>query len=450
MAEYEDVVGPDGRRGIHAPTNNAKAWRAQQQRLHGLVSKSTGKPKSTKRSRLAERGQMDLGFSVEEMTPVPPSDWEPPDLSQLPDKLYGIIGVDLETNDEGLRRDSGAGWAWRGGGHVAGYSITADNWTGYLPVGHAEGNVDHDQVRRWLNHVLQDDRQTKAFAHAMYDISWAKNDGVEIRGPIRDVQLIEALLDEYRLSYSLENIAMDRIGETKQEDLLRSAAFAYNLSPKEDIAKLHPKYVGPYAEWDSQAPRRILEVQMPLIERDGLVKVVELEHALLPMYMSMRRRGVRIDVDYVEKLKKKFQGAVDEKIAEMKRRTGLDINIWAAGSIAKAFDAEGLQYGMTKTGLPSITQKLLEDTNHWLAKMIRQAREGSKLVGTFLQGQLLDQLHDGRVHGSIHPLKSDDGGTVTGRLSMSDPNLQFIPTRTEEGKMIRRAFIPEHGMKWDC
>jgi DNA polymerase I-like protein with 3'-5' exonuclease and polymerase domains len=398
-----------------------------------------------------------LGFSVEEMTRVPQSDWQPPDLSALPDKLYGTIGVDTETCDEGLREGKGAGWGWPGGGFVAGYSVSADNLPKiYLPVAHEGGdNVDHGRVRRWLNHVLGDAAQLKVFAHAMYDIGWAERDGVTIRGPTRDVQLAEALLDEYRREYNLESIARDRLGRAKNEDLLRKVATAYGYGRtrgtiKENLWRLPARYAGPYAEEDAALPRDIWCVQEPLIKEEGLERVCELEHALIPLYIDMRRRGVRVDIPYAEKLRDQFRRDVDDCVAEIKRRSGANVDIWAAASIAKALDAEGVRgYGRTaKTGAPSITQAFLESTDHWLCKLVLRARQKDKLRGTFLEGQVIGQSRGGRVHCQVHPLKSDDGGTVTGRIAMSDPNLGFIPARTKDGRLIRGCFLPEDGEKW--
>lgn len=399
--------------------------------------------------RKVDLNQMDLGFSVEEVTRVPWTDWKAPDLSKLPDKLYGLIGVDTETDDLGLSRKKGAGWGFPGGGQVVGYSVTADNWSGYLPIGHIEGNVDPDQARRWLRHVLSDSRQPKLFANAMYDLGWAQVDGVAIHGPPIDVLWTEALLDENRLDYSLDSISKDRLGISKEEDLLREAAKAYGVDPKKDIAKLPAKYAAPYAIQDSALPRMLWEKQEPLIRKEELTRIFKLEHDLIPMYIDMRIRGVRIDVAYAEALRDELRLSTRGLIAELKRRTGFDINVWAAESISKLFDAEGLPYPLTaKTKKPSIDQALLERTDHWAAKAILVIRQKEKLISTFLEGQILEQSYDGRVHGQIHPLKTEEGGTGTGRLAMSDPNLQFIPTRTEEGKKIRRCFLPEEGEHW--
>lgn len=383
-------------------------------------------------------------------TPPPPSDWKPPVLSELPDRLGGLIGVDTETKDLGLKAGAGAGWAWRGGGEVVGYSISADNWSGYLPIGHEGGdNVDPVQARRWLNHVLGKEDQTKVFAHAMYDLGWSGTDGVEIKGPTIDVQWAEALLDEYRFSYDLDSIAQTRLGRRKNEDLLNAAATSFDYHPKEELWRLPARYVGPYATEDALLPLDIWAVQAPIIQEEELGAVLDLEHSLIPLYMDMRRRGVRVDVDYAEKFLKELEAESAIEMAEIKRKVGFDINVWSAKTIAKAYDAEGLQYQRTATGLPSINAGMLERATHWLPKMILSMRKREKLIGTFLKGQVLGQLHNGdRVYGQIHPLRSDDGGTVTGRLSMSNPNLQFIPTRTEEGARIRRCFLPEKGEKW--
>jgi DNA polymerase I-like protein with 3'-5' exonuclease and polymerase domains len=404
------------------------------------------KPRRQSRAKLfEERGQVGM-FSVEEMTRVPASDWAPPDLSQLPDRLAGVIGVDTETEDLGLRADQGGGWAWDGGGRVVGYSVSADNWSGYLPIGHPEGNVDPNQARRWLNHALGDADQTKVFAHAMYDLGWAENDGVEIKGPVIDVQWVEALLDEHRLEYSLEAIARDRIGVGKDETLLHEAARAYGVDPKAELYKLPSKFVGPYATWDSQGPRRIWEVQQLLIESEKLGNVCQLEHDLLPMYMGMRRRGVRIDQNYVVKLRGELVALVDADKAELRRCAGRDVVVWASDSVAAALKDElGSWPWTTPTGEPSVTHDLLEGTGGAIAPLILSIRQREKLISTFIDGQIIDALHAGRVHGQIHPLRTDDGGTVTGRLSMSNPNLQFIPVRTEEGKKIRGAFLANDG-----
>jgi DNA polymerase I-like protein with 3'-5' exonuclease and polymerase domains len=400
------------------------------------------------KARAANPDQHALGFRTDEVTKVPPVNWTAP--TDLPDKLHGVVGVDTETCDYGLQKKEGGGWAWSGGGYVVGYSVSADNFKGYLPIAHAGGgNMDPRVARRWLKHVLGDESQTKVFAHAMYDLGWAKRDGVEIKGPIVDVQWVEAILDEHRQRYSLEEIAKARLGEGKDEKLLKEAAKAYGINPKGELWKLPAGYVGPYAEVDADLPRRIWAVQQKILDDEDLWGIHNLEHGLMPLYLRMRMRGVRVNQTYAEQLKDRLELEAKELVERIQLEAGMPVSIWAAASIAKAFDKAGIKYGRTnKTEAPSITRDLLIKEEHALAKMILAAREKEKLVKTFLLGQVLGQMHDGRIHGQIHPLKSDDGGTVTGRLSMSDPNLQFIPARTDEGKMVRNCFVPDDDKNW--
>lgn len=386
-------------------------------------------------------------FQPHEMAAVAESKWRPP--TTLPNKLFGDIGVDLETRDDGLNKGIGSGWPWKGG-YPVGYGIRADNFKGYLPIRHeGGGNMNPDAVRAWLNDVLGDEKQTKVMHNAMYDLGWSEADGVNIKGPIIDTGWVEALLDEHRYSYALDPICKKRLGRCKDEEELKRVAKMFNLDPKGDMWRLHSRHVGVYGETDPDLTRDLWLAQKPLIQAEGLEYVMQLEHDLLPLYMDMRRRGVRINQTAAEIMLFELRKEINDILAEIKRRIGFPVEIWTAESIAKAMDAENIVYPRTpSTDKPSITQGFLERVDHWLADLVLTARKKDKLAGTFLEGVILGNLHNGRVHGEIHPLRSDDGGTVSGRLSMSNPNLQFIPARTKEGKRIRGLFLPEEGEFW--
>jgi DNA polymerase I-like protein with 3'-5' exonuclease and polymerase domains len=136
---------------------------------------------------------------------------------------------------------------------------------------------------------------------------------------------------------------------------------------------------------------------------------------------------------------------------KVKEETGIDVQIWAARSIAKAFDKLSLEYSTTeKTGAPSFTKNFLSNHKHPMVKNIAKAREINKAHTTFID-TILKHQHKGRIHADINPIRSDQGGTVTGRFSYSNPNLQQIPARNKElGPMIRSLFIPEKDHKWGC
>jgi DNA polymerase I-like protein with 3'-5' exonuclease and polymerase domains len=163
----------------------------------------------------------------------------------------------------------------------------------------------------------------------------------------------------------------------------------------------------------------------------------------------MTRRGIRFDRDKCGLLIDKMRTRESQLLREMKEQAGTKIDIWAAQSIAHAFDRLGVQYTKTAQGAPSFTKQFLDNHDHPLAKMIIEAREANKTHSTFLQPYMDFSAKTGRIHPHINQMRSDDGGTVTGRLSMNNPNAQQIPARHEViGPMVRGLFLPEQGQLW--
>jgi len=162
----------------------------------------------------------------------------------------------------------------------------------------------------------------------------------------------------------------------------------------------------------------------------------------------MTWNGVRIDLEQAERLKQKLLRETKAVLSKIKKETGLSCELWAAASIAKVFDYHKIPYGRTKTGLPSFTKNFLQNHPHPVAQQIAEARETDKIGNTFLSS-IFRYAKNGRIHGHINQLRSEGGGTVSGRLSMSNPNLQQIPARNPRfAKAIRGLFLPEEGEKW--
>ena len=136
-------------------------------------------------------------------------------------------------------------------------------------------------------------------------------------------------------------------------------------------------------------------------------------------------------------------------LLDIKQLAGVEVDIWKARNIALAFDKLRIDYPRTeKTKEPSFTQNWLFNSPHKIAKLILQARELNKFHNTFLSS-IMKYQHNGRIHGEIQQLRSENGGTVSGRLSMSNPNLQQVPARNKEfGPKIRSLFIPEKDCVW--
>ena len=377
----------------------------------------------------------------------PESDWIAPQVLPKFDP-YETLAVDLETYDPNLI-NRGPGWA-TGDGYIVGIAIATDKWSGYLPIRHENGgNLEEEIVLRWLKRTFENHKGTMVFHNALYDVGWLKREGVELTCPLRDTMFAAPLFDENRWSYSLNNLGMDFLAESKDETLLETAAKAWGVNPKGGMWALPAKYVGPYAEQDAVLTLKLWKIFKKRIEIEGLQTIYDLECDLIPLLIEMRWRGVRIDTDRAEQTSEQLSKKEQQLLVEIKRRFGVNVDIWASASIQKAFDNNNLWYPHTEKGAPSFQGPWLESHEHDLPKMIVEARRINKARTTFIDGAILEYSHHGRIHAEAHPLKNDGGGTVTGRFSYSNPNLQQVPARDPEiGKMIRSLFIPEEGATW--
>jgi len=377
---------------------------------------------------------------------VPKSEWIPP--TELPDLTTASkIAIDVETRDPDIKTN-GPGWA-TGNGEVVGYAIAVDGWSGYIPVRHhGGGNLDEKVVNKWLKKVFECPAD-KIMHNAQYDAGWIKRMGFDLKGRIIDTMVIASLLDENRYSYSLNSLSYDLLGKTKSEKGLVEAAREFGIDPKADMWKMPAMYVGPYAEGDAELALDLWNYFSIQLTKEDLWPIANLELELLPCLVDMTWRGVRVDQDRVEKTRDALLKREREVMKEIKKVAGSDVEIWAAQSLAKAFDKVGLQYPKTEKGAPSFTKLFLQEHTHSLAQLIVQARNLNKTSGTFINSIMKYCHADGRIHGHINQVRSDDGGTVSGRLSMTNPNLQQIPARDPElGPMIRSLFLPEEGEQW--
>ena len=160
-----------------------------------------------------------------------------------------------------------------------------------------------------------------------------------------------------------------------------------------------------------------------------LENIFDIETRLFPCLVEMRFLGVRVDEEKAKTFGDTLKKEQAEILKTIKKETGLDIDIWAADSIQPLLDHQKItDYKTTpKTGRASITKLSRTHTNKYL-KMIAKARQLDKLFNTFVSG-ILKFIHKGRIHADINQIRSDQGGTVTGRFSMRNPNLQQIPAR---------------------
>ena len=374
------------------------------------------------------------------------TEWLPPDT--LPDLSSATeIAIDLETRDPNMNTE-GPGWPTKQG-EVVGFAIAVEGWKGYLPIKHeGGGNLDEGIVRRYVQSVL-DLPADKIFFNAAYDVGWLWAEGFKINGRILDAMVAAALIDENRMSYSLNALSFDYLKELKSEEGLRKAAAEFGIDPKKELWKLPAMFVGEYAEQDAALTLKLWQIMKIELIKEECSSIFELETALTPLLIKMTQRGIRLNTNKAESVGNYLQAKEKDLLKQIKDVCGVSVDIWAAASIARAFDKLNLPYNKTEKGSPSFTKGFLSTHPHPIAQMIVGAREYNKASGTFVQKLLNYARHDGRIHSHINQIRSDDGGTVTGRFSMNNPNLQQIPARNEEiGPMIRGLFLPEEGEEW--
>ena len=379
---------------------------------------------------------------------APQTEWIPPE--SLPDlSKHDEIAIDLETKDPELMK-MGSG-SVVGKGDVVGIAVAVKGWSGYYPIAHeGGGNMDRKKVLKWFQGVL-DTPADKIFHNAMYDVCWLRALGLSVNGKIIDTMIASALVDENQMRYDLNSCSKRYTGKTKNESDLYSAAKDWGIDAKAEMYKLPAIYVGAYAEKDAEITLELWQELKKEIDHQDINSIMDMETELFPCLVDMRFKGVRVDVQAAHTLKKELSLQEDKLIQKIKTETGIDTQIWAARSIAQVFDKLKLDYDKTeKTSAPSFTKNFLQNHPHPLVKLIAQAREINKAHTTFID-TILKHSYKDRIHADINQLRSDNGGTVTGRFSYSNPNLQQIPARNKDlGPRIRALFIPEEGHRWGC
>ena len=384
-----------------------------------------------------------------------------PETSEIEIESGETVAIDLETYDPQLKTH-GSG-AIIGKGKVCGIALAFKDEKMYIPIRHRYGNQNLDPKITWkrLNIILfQRDDVKKVFHNAMYDVCWIrKESGLMPKGPIYDTMVAASIIDENRTGkkrYTLDSLSRDYLGETKYKNDLEEISNVDD--PMSNMHKLSWDQVREYAEQDVSLTLRLWnvfkkEIKKPINTGTKNVKTLEsifdLETRLFPCLVEMRFRGVRIDEKRTKTFGKELEDERNKILDQIKKETGVEILLWSADSFEPLLKQQNItDYKVTpKTGRPSITKLYLESHTNKYLKLIAKARQLDKLHNTFVTS-ILKYSNKGRIHADINQIRSDQGGTVTGRFSMSNPNLQQIPARTEQGSKIRELFLPEENCKW--
>ena len=417
-----------------------------------------------------------------------------PQLTDLDLEDIDIVAIDLETYDPNLKT-KGLG-AIRKDGFVTGIAIATKKQTMYFPIAHhMTDNLNTKETWKYLNDKIFKNKDiSKVFHNAMYDVCWIRAaTGEMLQGKLLDTMIAASVIDETRMKYSLDSVSKSYLKESKYKYDMSAKVLEWSSGtikdPMSNMHKLPYHLVKDYAEQDVNLTLKLWNVFEKKLDEvvytkendDGSKelktcrKIFELETKLFPCLVDMKFKGVKIDAQKAKTLGKLLEKRRDNLLKIIKKHTNLDIEIWAASSIKKLLDHQQIfDYEKTKDrekkikgkggkvllnedGTPkteivkSTTPKLPKDylqthKNRFL-RMIVKARECDKAKNTFIEG-LLEFVHEGRIHADINQIRSDQGGTVTGRFSMSNPNLQQIPSKGIIGKKMRELFIPEEGYVW--
>ncbi|MDE2155119.1 MAG: DNA polymerase I [Xanthomonadaceae bacterium] len=357
------------------------------------------------------------------------------------DKLRGaeLIAFDTETTSiDAMRAD------------VVGISFAVESGHAcYIPLGHdypgVPSQLDRDSVLATLKPLLEDAGKAKLGQHAKYDINVLSHYGIAVQGLRHDSMLESYVWNATATRHDMDSLARKYLGyETvKYEQVAGKGAkqIAFSQVDLDTACR--------YAAEDADVTLRLHRALWPMLQSVPKLRKVyeEIEIPLVPVLAAMERHGVLIDSD---ELRRQSQ-QLGKRMLELQRlaygSAGREFNLDSPRQLqAILFDELGLKAKLkTPTGQPSTNEEALEaiaDT-HELPRLILDYRGLAKLRSTYtdkLAG--IVNPRTGRVHTSYH-----QGAVATGRISSSDPNLQNIPVRTEEGRRIRQAFIAPPGWK---
>ena len=363
-------------------------------------------------------------------------------LARLAKRLEGIDLVAVDTETDSLDTLSA---------HLVGVSLcVGDGEAWYLPCGHrdAQGALQPGQLRlddlvRTLRPVLTDGRSTKIGHNLKFDLAVLAaphNGGLELAGPLYDTMVGAWLIDPDRRSYKLDDLCKE-LG-------LRMTGFAEVTAgdkAADAFARVGLEAAGDYSCEDVYGALQLYRQQVEQLAATGLDRLLaEVEGQLIPVLAAMETAGILVDSDQLARLSIEFGQRLQTFEEEIFRVAGEPFNINSPRQLGEIlFEKLQLPRGRkTKTGWSTDVQVLESlSLTHELPALVLQYRNLAKLKSTYVDRLAsLRNPHTGRVHTSFNQC-----GTATGRLSSSNPNLQNIPIRTEEGRRIRSTFIAAEG-----
>ena len=388
---------------------------------------------------------------------IPPTTWRKdnhfPDLSGAK-----AISFDVETYDPDLNT-YGPGWG-RGRGHIVGIALgTDDGFQHYYPMRHedeSEDNYDPEQVLAYAREQLSRPHQRKVGHNTIYDVGWLEFEGVPVVGKIWDTMLAERLID-YNEPASLEATATRyNIAGKDSADLYKWLYDYYGQTAKpssgrklrsvaaSNFYRCPPRLIGSYAESDVRIPIQVARKQHDILNRAGLSDVFDMECRLIPVLVSMRMQGVRVDLDKAERAYDGINKEIDKTQSRIDKIAGIrGVETGSPVAMEKVFGKLGLNPVINPNGKVSLSAANLAGMSHPIIQEMVDLAELTKYNSTFIESYILNSNVGGIVYGEFNQM-----GAITGRFSSSNPNLQNLPSKNELARMVREIFVPHHGHRF--
>ncbi|WP_300273452.1 DNA polymerase I [Halomonas sp.] len=319
----------------------------------------------------------------------------------------------------------------------------------YVPLAHdyldAPEQLDRDAVLAALKPLLEDESKTKVGQNLKYDISVLANVDIAVAGPLEDTMLESYVLDSTATRHDMDSLALKYLGEATTSFEAIAGKGAKQLT----FNQIALEQAAPYACEDVDITLRLHRELRPRLAKEGrLAEVLEaIELPLVPVLSRMERTGVALDPERLHAQSQELARRIDALEVRAHELAGREFNLGSPKQLGQIlFEEQGIPVlKKTPKGAPSTAEAVLEELalDYPLPKVIMEHRGLAKLKSTYTDKlpRLVNKA-TGRLHTSYH-----QAVTATGRLSSSDPNLQNIPIRTEEGRKIRQAFIARPGYR---
>ncbi len=354
-------------------------------------------------------------------------------------RAAGVCAVDTETTSvRPVEAD------------LVGISLSCQEGEGdYIPVGHlpeaaSQPQLSLDWVREQLGPVLADASITKYAHNANYDLIVLQQHGMMVRGLLFDTMIAAYLLDPSGRNLGLKGLAWQEFGV----EMTPIAELIGKGKNQLTMDRVSVERVYPYAAADADMTFRLVARQEPLLKDKQLWSLfTEVEMPLVPVLIDMECTGVALDVGFLQQMSRELHLRLAELVQQVYQRVGYPFNLNSSQQLSQALFTKlalptaGVPRG--KSGRYSTAAGVLEKLQgaHPVVDLILEHRQLSKIKSTYVDAlPLMVNSRTGRLHTSWNQT-----GTVTGRISSSEPNLQNIPIRTDIGRRVRQAFVARPG-----